>query len=88
MGNYSCWYRQQNFFDIDFEEFGALLPQVWIKSLWEFIYKYNIEITGYSKGLQLKRRGDKFLMEEFAKGGFSSRELMCLNRCRHYNIFI
>ena len=71
-------------FDIDYSKFGHLLPQTWIKSLWEFVDTYSIQMPAYNHKLQLKREHDQFLMEAFHNANYSPKQLVRLNRCRQY----
>jgi len=49
-------------FGLAYETLYCLLPRVWIKSLWEFISKYNIELPSRSCDFKLYRVGDEFLV--------------------------
>ena len=56
----------RNLFSLDFKLFGHLLPQSWIKSLWQFASEYNIHIPAQEEHLELRREGDSLLTEMFA----------------------
>ena len=75
---------ERNIFDLDFDAFGHLLPPTWIRSLWQFIHEYKIELPSHDFMLKKKRDEDKFLMEAFHTNGFNAQQLQQLNRCRHY----
>ena len=75
---------EKSLFDIEFKSFGHLLPRTWIRSLWEFIEEYKINLPTYDFILKKKREGDIFLMEAFHLTGFNKHQLQQLNRCRLY----
>ena len=72
----------QNIFSLDFGLYGHLLPQSWIKTLWQFASEYKITLPSSEKNLQLHRRGDIYLMEEYAHKGLRISELRAINKCR------
>ena len=73
-----------NFFDIDYNAYGQLLPRTWIRSLWQFVHEYKIHLPEYEYKIKKKRDGDKFLMQAFHQAGYSKKKLLQLNRCRLY----
>ena len=76
----------QNFFDLDFDKYGHLLPQSFLKTTWQFVHEYNIKMPTVLSQLQPSRDHDKFLMDTFvnAEPKFTATELQRLNRCRLY----
>lgn len=74
----------KSLFDIDYDKYSHLLPNSWIKSLWEFTSLHNIQIPALEYSLLPKRENDIFLMKAFADAGFNKAELLKLNRCRHF----
>ena len=75
---------EKSLFDINYNDFGHLLPRTWIKSLWEFVHIYKVKMPTYDFLLKQRRDGDLFLMESFHQTGFSKKQLIKLNRCRLY----
>ena len=61
-----------------------LLPQLWIKPLWEFTSNNNIQILGYRVDLKLKQDRDQFLIESFYNHGFKKKKLKILNKYHLY----
>lgn len=56
--------------------------QVYI--VWEFCSRLGLSIHDHLPALTVQRDGDVFLMESFAKNGFSPKQLAMLNRCRMF----
>ncbi len=69
---------------LDFSTLGKLATDCWIKTVWEFAWKHEIEIIDTGPSLELYRWNDQFLMEEFARQGWKGHELKKLNECRMY----
>ena len=65
-------------FRLDFDTFRQLLSQIWIKSLWQFVRVYGIDLPSTGQDLELAREGDKFLIESFSRY-FSKKQLIILN---------
>lgn len=70
--------------EADYEYYGFLLTDCWIKSLWRFVSAYGILLRNPDQVLpQLQRTGDAFLMELFvASNLFDETDLIKINRCR------
>ena len=73
-----------NLLSLAFKLFGHLLPQSWIKSLWQFASEYNIHIPAQEEHLELRREGDSFLTEKFAHSDIGTPALRSINKCRLY----
>ena len=71
-----------NLFDLDYHAFGCLLPRTWIRSLWQFVHEYKIEMPHYEYSIKQKRDYDQFLMHTFYNAGYQNKQLIRLNRCR------
>ena len=50
----------RNLFDLDYDTFGEILPDKWIKSLWQSNHEYQISIPSVSLLLDLHRENDVF----------------------------
>ena len=73
----------RNLFDLPFHQFGFLLSDSWIKHLWKFTDSRGISITDRTTIFPLQARiGDVFLMEAFSEQGYSTKQMLILNRCR------
>lgn len=60
------------FLSLDYKVFGELLPQSWIKHVWQFSQTYGIRLPVYQTQLPTHRVHDVFLMEQFAAAGVTS----------------
>jgi hypothetical protein len=65
-----------------FAIFGHIITKSWLKHLWEFCYKCNIQIETLTPKLTISRIHDKFLMPKFAVYGYRAEQLYTLNLCR------
>lgn len=70
---------ERNLFNLDYDTFGKLLPNIWLKKLWQFTSKYQVLIPSVSSMLELRRENNVFLMEMFESNGFTSSDLIKLN---------
>ena len=72
--------------EADFEMYGHLLTDCWIKVLWRFISPHNIHLRNPEQVLPtLQRVGDAFIMEKVTQSeAFSEEEEIRINRCRIY----
>ena len=76
-----------NIFDHDYELYGHLLTDCWVKTLWEFYWQNNIKLIGSYAWPSTCRVHDQFLMQmrvEYPHSLFSRGEIRLLNRCRLY----
>lgn len=72
-------------FSLEYDSFHFLLENSWLKQLWKFTAENKIRFINRCTELPLpQREGDVFLMEEFQAQGYSTEELMKLNKCRIY----
>jgi hypothetical protein len=54
----------------------------WVKHTWKFLYEHGITIEDKVGDIQLKRRGDDYLMRIFTQYGYKGAALKRLNACR------
>jgi hypothetical protein len=69
---------------LDYSILGKLATDCWIKTIWEFAWTNEIDITDTGPSLELYRWNDQYLMEEFTRQGWKGHELKKLNECRMY----
>lgn len=74
----------KSLFEIPYDEYEFLLPEVWMKSLWQFTSEYKIRVDTSEFALKPRRENDEFLMEAFQRSGCTKGQLIRLNRCRMY----
>ena len=76
----------RNIFQLNYEKFGCLLTECWIKDVWQFTWEQKILLEDkVTSNMQLQRQEDVFLMEEIAHSGlFSQSQLEKINRYRLY----
>ena len=74
----------RKFFSLDYDLYGNLLPQLWIRNIWNFGQEYGISLPTQPTQLDLHREGELFLMENFSHSRFSLRQLKKLKRCQLY----
>jgi len=69
-------------FSLDFNIYGDLVTDCWIKMLWKFLWAHNIILeTDEPINLPLLREGDEFLVTWFLQQGFTGKRLVQLNHC-------
>lgn len=71
-------------FEANYDIYGFLLTDCWIKSLWQFVSRHKIQLRNPNQVLpRLQRLGDDFLMElVIASDQFTEKKLIQINRCR------
>lgn len=75
----------QSIFQLDFQKYGLLLTDCWLKHLWSFTQSNNIIlIDRFTNFPTPQRENDVFLMEVMVHEGFSKTKLLQINRCRLY----
>ena len=75
----------RNLFQLDFDTYGDLLTDCWIKTLWKFCQSNNITLLDrHSHFPTPQQENDVFLMEIFVHEGYSKAKLAKINRCRLY----
>jgi exonuclease III len=72
------------FWELPFEEYGALAPDGWMKHTWEALALTQLTLKGPDLGLPNERRRDASLMDAFVAQGYDSKKLTVLNECRFY----
>ena len=73
-------------FTQNYDQYGALLPQGWIKTLWLFCWEYEIELYDWLPSFKLLRHNDRFLIH-LARAVILERDnssLISFNKCRRY----
>ena len=68
-------------FKYNFEKWGHLATDCWVKSLWEKIHSLSLDVEIEYKSLSIPRERDKFIMEELIDV-LSSSEAASFNRAR------
>ena len=71
-------------FKYDFDIWGELATNSWVKSLWERIHHFKIDIEMDYPTLKPPRENDECIMEKLVKQGVRGSELVCINRVRKH----
>ena len=73
----------QQFFSLQFNDFGTLTPVSWLQQLWRKLSIHDITLYKYNSVIPYPREGDKALMDEIISAKiFCREEIECINRCR------
>jgi hypothetical protein len=67
-------------FQADFSQFGGWVMESWVKSLWEKVFLFGIVVKEGKLQIAPLRERDVWLMPLLCKLGYSSAELLRLNR--------
>ena len=68
----------------DYEIWGDLATNSWIKALWERIHRYKIKVDLDYDALPMPRERDECIMERFVREGVRGPELVAINRVRKH----
>lgn len=68
-------------FQVSYYLYSSLVTNCWLKSIWERVSKFSIEVT-INHDVKLPRKGDKFLNQVLIEGGFHEDEMVQINRVR------
>ena len=71
-------------FKYDFDIWGELATDSWVKSLWERIQHFKIDIEMEYPTLKPPREYDECIMEKLVKQGVRGSELVSINRVRKH----
>ena len=63
-----------------YSKYGDWVTYSWLKTIWEKCDKFQIKVHFADVPLDITREGDKWLMEEFTRVGYSMDKLRRLNR--------
>jgi hypothetical protein len=79
-----------NTMDYDFKAYSVLATNgTWYKNVWELVHYFKIRLVFQSEyRLGPVRRGDKSLMSEFVKAGYTKADLLSLNIVRMHKMVI
>ena len=69
---------------LSFELYSTWTTHCWLKSLWEKCHTFKLHISFNDIKLTFPRARDKWLMKEFIRAGYSSTQLVRLNRVRKF----
>ena len=58
---------------------SPLVTDRWIKQVWREIQEMNIRVRECTVSLELKRKGDSFIIDTFRHNGYSDEQLQLLN---------
>jgi len=74
------------FYQLPFQQYGFLLTDCWLKSLWRFLSDAGLHLQASGgSGLHLQREQDTFLMDSLVSlAAYTPATLQALNRCRLY----
>jgi hypothetical protein len=70
--------------DISYKTMTKVVTETWITDLWAFLDRFQIKIRDNTAPLQLQRKNDKVIMDEFIKIGCNGNMLKELNECRMF----
>ena len=68
--------------EYDYEKWGSLATNSWVKALWERIHRYKIKIDIDYESLPMPRERDECIMERFMREKVPEKELVAINRVR------
>ena len=75
----------QDTFQQDFTVFGCLATDSWIKQLWKFVYEHDIRLIAPKEIMPVEiRKGDRSIIYECVRMGYTETELVRLNRVRNF----
>ena len=76
--------------DYDYKAYSVLATNgTWYKNVWELVHYFKIRLVFQSEyRLGPIRRGDKSLMSEFVKAGYTKADLLLLNIVRMHKMVI
>jgi hypothetical protein len=79
-----------NTMDYDYKAYSTLATNgTWYRNVWELVYYFKIRLAFQSEyRLGPVRRGDKFLMSEFIRAGYTKADLLLLNIVRMHKMVI
>ena len=66
-------------FEYDYDTWNRLVTNSWVKSLWEQIWNYNIQLEVDYKPLTMPREYNECIMERFVKEGVKGHQLVAIN---------
>ena len=69
-------------FQESYRRYSEFVTSSWLKSIWEKVDMFDIDIDILNIPLEFPREGDKWLMQLFREAGFSKAQLLRLNRVR------
>ena len=69
-------------FQQSYSKYGDWVTHSWLKTIWEKCDRFQIKIHFADVPLEIPREGDKWLMKEFMRLGYSMDKLQRLNRVR------
>ncbi|MGL5936611.1 MAG: hypothetical protein ACRCZI_13435, partial [Cetobacterium sp.] len=70
--------------DWNYALLGECATECWLKTLWKYCRDNEIGILDEEAKLELKRAGDRFLMEAFVNARFDAKQLKLLNEVRNW----
>jgi hypothetical protein len=76
--------------DYDYKAYSVLATNgTWYKNVWELVHYFKISLAFQSEyRLGPVRRGDKSLMSEFIRAGYTKADLLLLNIVRMHKMVI
>jgi hypothetical protein len=79
-----------NMMDYDYKAYSVLATNgTWYKNVWELVHYFKISLAFQSEyRLGPVRRGDKSLMSEFIRAGYTKADLLLLNIVRMHKMVI
>ncbi len=75
-------------FQLDFEQYRALVTHSWLKSVWEKVFLFRIIIEVSRPEIQPPREGDERLVPLLVRLGFDSKDLFHLNWVQLHQQFL
>ena len=74
----------RDIFTLDYDRYGPIATDCWVKSIWEYAHKNDMDIRErYTPNIELQRENDLYIMELIANDErIKTNELIKINRCR------
>ena len=63
-----------NIFAVDYKRYHSITTPSWIRSIWKFVYDFNINIQMRTTALAPTKTDDIFLMEAFVNQGYKNKK--------------
>ena len=66
----------------DYKIWSKTITPCWLATTWKFTSEYEIKIDLTVNEIPLRRKNDRYIMEEFESAGATIKQMTELNRCR------
>ena len=74
-----------NLFHHDFNIYGRLATQSWVKATWQFVWEYNISLEDSSTSLPLLRHNDRpIILDIMNASNWTNEDIKCIKKMMMY----